>query len=439
MKRIKREISIFLMFIILLNLNSFGMVNKVNAAETNMTIRAYSGLPKYLDADTDPFDMTVEIIDTEHRAYDSIEPGTANATFDSDEFELEDPSVLPEIKQLSVTDVQGSLRFKVTFKNVVYIGKESQNTEAYQSNKYGDISIAVSYRVGNTVVAGSVKLSVKKPKNQIQNAGTKILAKPQVRLKNYSYDKDKIMADKTFDLSFSVVNMSWNYNLENVKTTINGGEVFTPTNGSDGIFFDETLGPQSIMNKKISLYINPETQTSVQMLKISVKAEYIENGTRKDFEDELTLSLPVEAHQTALIASLKAITNTKEITEGEDINIKVIASNTTITKTKEIAPIAYNPYIEVKALDGFEFDSEDSVINLRNLMQGEPIEKTITITPKYKRATQTQETDSEEISSAENVNNVGVENIAPNSPTEDVPKVFRGEILLTYYDQDHKE
>ncbi len=562
MKRIKREISIFLMFIILLGLNSFGMVDKVSAAETSMTIRAYSGVPKFLDADTDPFDMTVEIIDTEHRAYDSIEPGTANATFDSDEFELEDPSVLPEIKQLSVTDVQGSLRFKVTFKNVVYIGKESQNAEASQSNKYGDISIAVSYRVGNTVVAGSVKLSVKKPKSQIQNAETKILAKPQIRLENYSYDKDKVMADKTFDLNFSVVNTSWNYNLENVKTTINGGEVFTLTNGSSNIFFDETLGPQSIMNKKISLYVNPEvktsvqmlkisvkaeyiengtrkdfedeltlslpveaadqtkpriqlcqysygkekvmadskfnlnfsllntskvyklenvkttvdggniftpadatintfiddvleprgtiskelslyvnpeTQTSVQLLKISVKAEYIENGTRKDFEDELTLSLPVEAHQTALIASLKAITNTKEITEGEDINIKVIASNATITKTKEIAPIAYNPYIEVKALDGFEFDSENSVINLRNLMQGEPIEKTITITPKYKRTTQTQEANSEEVSNTENVNNIGVENIASDLPAEDGPQVFRGEILLTYYDQDHKE
>ena len=140
MKRIKRNISIFLMFIILLNLSSFGLMNKVKATGANMTIRAYSGIPKYLDADTDPFDMTVEIIDTEHRAYDSIEPGTASATFDSDEFELEDPSVLPEIKQLSVTDVQGSLRFKVTFKNVVYIGKESQNAETAQSNKYGDIS-----------------------------------------------------------------------------------------------------------------------------------------------------------------------------------------------------------------------------------------------------------------------------------------------------------
>ena len=204
-------------------------------------------------------------------------------------------------------------------------------------------------------------------------------------------------------------------------------------------FIDDVLEPRGTISKGLSLYVNPETQTSVQMLKISVKAEYIENGTRKDFDDELTLSLPVEAHQTALIASLKAITNTKEITEGEDVNIKVIASNATITKTKEIAPIAYNPYIEVKALDGFEFDSENSVINLRNLMQGEPIEKTITITPKYKRTTQTQETNSEEVSSAENLNNIGVENVALNSPAEDGPQVFRGEILLTYYDQDHKE
>lgn len=562
MKRIKRDISIFLMFIILLNLSSFGLTNKVKAAEANMTIRAYSGIPKYLDADTDPFDMTVEIIDTEHRAYDSIEPGTASATFDSDEFELEDPSVLPEIKQLSVTDVQGSLRFKVTFKNVVYIGKESQNAETSQGNKYGDISIAVSYRVGNTVVSGAVKLSVKKPKSQIQNAETKILAKPQIQLESYSYDKDKVMADKTFDLNFSIVNTSWNYNLKNVKTTINGGEVFTPTNGSSNVFFDETLGPQSIMNKKLSLYVNPEvktsvqmlkisvraeyiengtrkdfedeltlslpvetadqakpriqlsqysygkekimadstfnlnfsllntskiyklenikttvdggsiftpanatintfinevleprgtiskelslyvnpeTQTSIQMLKISVKAEYVENGTRKDFEDELTLSLPIEAHRTALIASLKAITNTKEITEGEDVNIKIIASNATITKTKEIAPIAYNPYIEVKALDGFEFDSENSIINLRNLIQGEPIEKTITITPKYRRVAQTQEANSEEINNAENTNNTTAENMAPSLPAEDGSQIFKGEILLTYYDQDHKE
>ena len=35
--------------------------------------------------------------------------------------------------------------------------------------------------------------------------------------------------------------------------------------------------------------------------------------------------------------------------------------------------------------------------------------------------------------------NIGVENVALNSPAEDGPQVFRGEILLTYYDQDHKE
>ena len=423
----------FLMIFVLIFIFCLG---SVGLATGNMVVRKYSGIPQYLSEDTEPFDLVVEVLDPAHKAYQSIEPGSASASFESDEFALKDPSSLPEIKQLSVKEVEGGLRFKIIFKNVVYIGKaqetkttDSEKTVSTNSNLYGNIALGIVYRVEDEVASSKVNISVKKTASEVKSGKVKKLPKPHIKLQKYSYGSEEIKADEKFNLEFSLINTSWNYALENVKISLNGGQIFSPTAGASNIFFEEKIGPQGELKEVMPLYVNSSAETSVQPVTITTEAEYVEDGARNELKEEVVVSIPVVARSPGLNATLKVITSAKEVSEGEDVSLKIIAKNATITKTKDIVPVAYNPSIEVRAVDGFDFDSDHSSFDLKNLLQGDPTEKTITITPKYKRNPVEMEMPEEGQDAQKQV--------APGAVEE--PQIFKGVVTLTYYDEGHKE
>lgn len=426
----KKFVSLLLIFVMLFGINIVNLKKNVYADE-NMKVRAWSGIPEYLDEKTKPFDLTVEIIDTKRKAYDSIEAGSASATLESEEFALEDPSVLPEIRQLSITDIQGSLRFKVKFKNVVYIGKESSSEIGKtSSNKYGTISVSVSYRVDDEVISGTATFSVKKPKSEIRDAQIKTSVKPVLKLSRYSYGSHKIMPGDTFDLSFSLTNTSWKYSLENIKMVIDGGNIFAPADGTSNVFYDEILGPQGKIDKKIKLYVGENARESLYPIKITINAEYTGDSKKEEYSDDISTYVPVVAKCPKLMVTVRAYTKEKEISEGEDVSLKIVAKNTTIVKEGETPPIVYNPVLKVEGLNGNDFDSDARIFDLKNLMAGgDPVDKVISITPKYKRTPKPENS----AATPEAANTTE----SPTQPEE--PQIFEGVVCLTYMDQDHKE
>jgi hypothetical protein len=424
-------------------------VNAAQAKEANAILRKVTGIPEYLSDKTEPFSVAFEIVDTDHRAYEEIEKGTATASFESEEFVQKNPEDLPVITQLSRTDVQGNLRYKVTFKDVIYVGKaEDKKVDAgtvqgaplqTSSSNYGTFKVTVNYRIDDEAWSATVGKVVRQPKSNTIDKQPRPVPAPKIELKHCSFDKKTVNTGDSVVFDFAIINTSWNFELKNVKITVEGGESLIPDEGASNIFYSEKLGPRTEYTNKVPFYVAAVAAKGVDMparVTLTIEAEWLkDNEMMKVDPFSAAASVIVRAETPTLNPSLKFVRSSKEISEGDDLEITVTVKNQTIARKNENMPTMYNPTVEFIAVDDFEFVTEPQPIDFPSLPDNTPHQQKRTLTPKYKRAPVAPVG---EVPLGEPMA-MGQAPVAAALPAPEQEQEFKGKVVLTYFDENQKE
>lgn len=186
-----------------------------------------------------------------------------------------------ENAQLASIPAGGSAAVKVRFKTTESILSVKQGITAHISYSYGtdnakktdnaDVSVTI-------IAAGSGEVG----------GG----AAPNIIIGSYDIGAEQIAAGETFDLKLELFNTSAAANVENLIMTVNAGGQINIFGGGN-TFFYPTLSASGTIPETIPLKALATAETGTASVSISLKYDYMNNGSLTTATSEQTIFIPV--------------------------------------------------------------------------------------------------------------------------------------------------
>lgn len=187
-----------------------------------------------------------------------------------------------ESAQIASIPAGGSASVKVKFKTTESIQSVKQGITAHVNYSYGtenakktadtDASVTI-VAAGSSETGGSV-------------------ATPNVIIGSYDIGAEQIAAGETFDLKLDLFNTSAATSVENLIMTVNAGGQINIYGGGN-TFFYPTMGASGTIPETIPLKALPTAETGTSSVTISLKYDYMNNGSLTTATSEQTIFIPV--------------------------------------------------------------------------------------------------------------------------------------------------
>ena len=164
------------------------------------------------------------------------------------------------------------------------------------ANQYIDASLSFDYhnRVSLTsgTAEGKIIIPAKVKKTEEPDANTVDSPVPNIIITRFDYGGASVAAGSGFNLSFKFKNTNSKIKVENLVTTVEGGEGLT-LNGSANTFYFEKVGAGSEKTVSVSMKVARTVTGSTAPVSVSFKYEYVDNGKRTPVTSEQKITVPV--------------------------------------------------------------------------------------------------------------------------------------------------
>ncbi|MDE7362625.1 MAG: hypothetical protein K2N38_11905, partial [Oscillospiraceae bacterium] len=180
---------------------------------------------------------------------------------------------------------KGSAKVKIKFRTVDTIGAVKQGITANISYTYIDGGVKKNGQDTSsvTIIASGT--------NGGDTPGSGI-AVPNIIIKSYDIGEDQIAAGSEFNLNLDLFNTSGVTGVENVIMTINAGGSINIFGGTN-TFYYPNIGADAGISESVPLRALPTAETGTSSVSVSLKYDYIDNGTRSTASLEQTIFVPV--------------------------------------------------------------------------------------------------------------------------------------------------
>ncbi|MCI7619597.1 MAG: hypothetical protein MST07_09385 [Firmicutes bacterium] len=164
------------------------------------------------------------------------------------------------------------------------------------ANQYIDASLSFDYhnRVSLTsgTAEGKIIIPAKVKKTEEPDANTVDSPVPNIIITRFDYGGASVAAGSGFNLSFKFKNTNSKIKVENLVTTVEGGEGLT-LNGSANTFYFEKVGAGSEKTVSVPMKVARTVTGSTAPVSVSFKYEYVDNGKRTPVTSEQKITVPV--------------------------------------------------------------------------------------------------------------------------------------------------
>lgn len=164
------------------------------------------------------------------------------------------------------------------------------------ANQYIDASLSFDYhnRVSLTsgTAEGKIIIPAKVKKTEEPDANTVDSPVPNIIITRFDYGGASVAAGSGFNLSFKFKNTNSKIKVENLVTTVEGGEGLT-LNGSTNTFYFEKVGAGSEKTVSVPMKVARTVTGSTAPVSVSFKYEYVDNGKRTPVTSEQKITVPV--------------------------------------------------------------------------------------------------------------------------------------------------
>ena len=164
------------------------------------------------------------------------------------------------------------------------------------ANQYIDASLSFDYhnRVSLTsgTAEGKIIIPAKVKKTEEPDANTVDSPVPNIIITRFDYGGASVAAGSGFNLSFNFKNTNSKIKVENLVTTVEGGEGLT-LNGSANTFYFEKVGAGSEKTVSVPMKVARTVTGSTAPVSVSFKYEYVDNGKRTPVTSEQKITVPV--------------------------------------------------------------------------------------------------------------------------------------------------
>lgn len=114
---------------------------------------------------------------------------------------------------------------------------------------------------------------------------------PNVIITNFTYGDGAVAVGSNFDLGFTFQNMG-TVALQNMVVTVDGGENFAISGGTNTFYFDSLWAGYSL-TQTVPMQVLSNATSGAKGITISFKYEYVENDARSSSTSDIKISVPV--------------------------------------------------------------------------------------------------------------------------------------------------
>ncbi len=114
---------------------------------------------------------------------------------------------------------------------------------------------------------------------------------PNVIITNFTYGDGAVAVGSNFDLGFTFQNMG-NVALQNMVVTVDGGENFAISGGTNTFYFDSLWAGYSL-TQTVPMQVLSNATSGAKGITVSFKYEYVENDSRSSSSSDIKISVPV--------------------------------------------------------------------------------------------------------------------------------------------------
>ena len=164
------------------------------------------------------------------------------------------------------------------------------------ANQYIDAALSFDFhnRVSLTsgTAEGKIIIPAKVKKTEEPDANTVDSPVPNIIITRFDYGGASVAAGSGFNLSFKFKNTNSKIKVENLVTTVEGGEGVT-LNGSANTFYFEKVGEGREKTVSVPMKVARTVTGSTAPVSVSFKYEYVDNGKRTPVTSEQKITVPV--------------------------------------------------------------------------------------------------------------------------------------------------
>lgn len=188
-----------------------------------------------------------------------------------------------ENAQIASIPAGGSSTVKVRFKTTESILSAKQGITAHMSYSYGTDNAKKTADTDATVTIVAAGSS---------ESGGGTVATPNIIIGSYDIGAEQIAAGETFDLNLELFNTSAATSVENLIMTVNAGGQINIYGGGN-TFFYPTMGASGTIPETIPLKALATAETGTSSVEISLKYDYMNNGSLTTATSTQTIFIPV--------------------------------------------------------------------------------------------------------------------------------------------------
>ncbi|MCM1166328.1 MAG: hypothetical protein NC299_08510 [Lachnospiraceae bacterium] len=181
-------------------------------------------------------------------------------------------------------DAKGSAEITVKLRTVEQISAVKQGITAHINFTYndGESNKAAETDCSVTIIASESD----------ESGGSSSAAAPNIIIKSYDIGTEQVAAGEAFDLKLDMFNTSAVLGVENVVMTVNAGNGINIYGGGNTFYYSD-IGAGSEVSETVPLKAPATAETGTSSVSISLKYDYINNGTRETAAFEQTIFIPV--------------------------------------------------------------------------------------------------------------------------------------------------
>lgn len=188
-----------------------------------------------------------------------------------------------ETAEVGSIAAKGSASVNVKFRTVNSIAAVKQGITAHISYSYMDGGVKKNAESDSSVTIIASESGGSSGGNS---------AVPNIIIKSYDIGAEQIPAGDPFDLALTLFNTSSLTGVENVIMTINAGGSINIFGGTN-TFYYPTIDADGEISENIPLKALATAETGTSSISVSLKYDYLENGSRSTANLEQTIFIPV--------------------------------------------------------------------------------------------------------------------------------------------------
>lgn len=168
--------------------------------------------------------------------------------------------------------------------------------EISSANQALNTSLTFGYEKNGTMMEGTASDRITIPANvptiEMSSGGGFIVDSPvpNVIISDFTYGEGSVSAGSKFTLGFTFQNTG-KKKIENIVTTVDGGESFTMDGSTNTFYYEGVSGGQS-QTQQVPMVALSSSKSGAQSITISFKYEYVD-GARKSTNADIKITVPV--------------------------------------------------------------------------------------------------------------------------------------------------